>query len=508
MAATETTPNSPIEKTATGIPGFDHITDGGLPSGRATLVAGSAGSAKTIFALQFLLEGIARGENGVFVTFEETPVDLRRNVLGFGWNVSALEADRKLCFVDASQRPEEERIEAGSYDFGALVARIEAAVKRMDAKRVSLDSIGAVFAQYNDSGAVRRELHRIGAALKRLDVTAVVTSERNDEYGPISRHGMEEFVTDNVVVVRNVLEDEKRRRTIEVLKLRGTSHQKGEYPFTVNNQGVIVIPLSAIELKQKSTTLRITSGNAALDAMCGGGFFRDSIILVSGATGTGKTLMVTAFTAGGIEKGERCLTFCFEESREQFFRNAAGWGFDFEELEQKGHLKVVTDYPEIMPLEDHLIRMKATIERFKPNRVAVDSLSALERVAGQRGFREFIIGLTAFIKHQEMAGLFTSTTPTLLGGSSVTEAHISTICDSIILLRYVEIYGEMRRGLTVLKMRGSAHDKEIREFTIDSGGMHLGKSFRNVSGIISGNPVQLPIPPAEIERLRQMFDED
>jgi circadian clock protein KaiC len=500
--------DKPIQKSLTGITGFDHITDGGLPQGRATLVAGTAGSAKTVFALQFLLAGIARGENGVFVTFEETPADLRRNVLGFGWDVAALEAERTLCFVDASQRPEEDRIEAGTYDFGALVARIEGAIHKVNAKRVSLDSIGAVFAQFNDSATVRRELQRISAALKQLNVTAVITSERNEDYGPISRHGMEEFVTDNVVLVRNVLEDEKRRRTIEVLKLRGTNHQKGEYPFSVNTGGIVVIPLSAIQLKQKSTTLRITSGNASLDAMCGGGFFRDSIVLVSGATGTGKTLMVTAFTAGGIEKGERCLTFCFEESREQFFRNAAGWGFNFEELEQKGHLKVVTDYPEIMPLEDHLIRMKAIIDDYKPNRVAVDSLSALERVAGHRGFREFVIGLTAFIKHQEMAGLFTSTTPTLLGGTSVTEAHISTICDSIILLRYVELYGEMRRGLTVLKMRGSAHDKEIREFTIDGSGMHLGKSFRNISGIISGNPMQLPIPPAEIERLREMFDEE
>jgi circadian clock protein KaiC len=310
-----------------------------------------------------------------------------------------------------------------------------------------------------------------------------------------------------VVLLRNVLEDEKRRRTIEILKFRGTEHQKGEYPFSVKEHGIVVIPLSAIELKQKSTTIRITSGNAPLDAMCGGGFFRDSIILVSGATGSGKTLMVTAFTAGGIAKGERCLAFCFEESREQFFRNAAGWGFDFEKLEQEGHLKVVTDYPEIMPLEEHLIRMKQVIEEFRPHRVAIDSLSALERVSTTRSFREFVIGLTAFVKHQEMAGLFTSTTPSLFGGTSVTEAHISTICDSIVLLRYVEIFGEMRRGLTVLKMRGSQHDKGIREFTIDGTGMHVGKAFRSISGIISGNPVQLPMPPEEIDRLGEMFQE-
>ncbi|MDQ3365016.1 MAG: circadian clock protein KaiC [Myxococcota bacterium] len=496
-----------MQKLPTGMPGFDTVGFGGLPKGRATLVAGTAGSAKTVFAMQFLVKGTEVGENGVFVTFEETPADLRRNMLSLGWDCARLEEERKLAFVDASPRPEEERIEAGAFDFAALVARIEACVRRIDAKRVVLDSVGAIFAQFKDPAAVRKELYRIIAALKHMDVTAIVTSERTEDYGPISRHGMEEFVADNVVLLRNTLEEEKRRRTIEILKFRGTDHQKGEFPFVVSDEGVVVIPLSSIRLRQKSTTLRIASGTVELDAMCGGGFFRDSIVLVSGATGTGKTLMVTAFMAGGIAKGERCLAFCFEESRQQFFRNAAGWGFDFEKLEKEGHLKVVTDYPEIMPLENHLIRMKKIIEEFKPNRVAIDSLSALERSSTQRGFREFVISLTAFVKDQEMAGLFTSTTA-LLGGTSVTEAHISSICDSIVLLRYVEVYGEMRRALTVLKMRGSPHDKEIREFSIDGTGMHVGKAFRNVTGILAGNPTQLAMAPDEIDRLHGMFPND
>ncbi len=491
-----------IEKLLTGIEGFDLVTNGGLPAGRSTLISGTAGSAKTVLATQFLIEGARRGEHGVLVTFEETPADLRRNVLGFGWDIAKLEAEKKFAFVDASPRHDEELLEVGEYDFGALVARIGAAIRKVSAKRVVLDSIGSIFAQFKEIAIIRRELHRISSALKELGVTAMITAERNDDYGAISRHGVEEFVADNVILLRNALEDEKRRRTIEVLKFRGTRHQKGEFPFSVTDQGLIVIPLSAIELKQKSGTMRVTSGSDELDAMCGGGFFRDSIILASGSTGTGKTLLVTAFTAGGIAKGERCLTFCFEESRGQFFRNAAGWGFDFEKLENEGHLKVITDYPEIMPLEDHLIRMKRAILEYKPDRVAVDSLSALERIGTNRSFREFVIALTAFVKDQEMAGLFTSTTPTLFGGTSVTEAHISTICDSIILLRYVETSGKMRRGLTVLKMRGSPHDKEIREFTIDGNGMHVGEAFRNVAGIVSGSPVQLTLPPEEIKRLR------
>lgn len=304
-----------------------------------------------------------------------------------------------------------------------------------------------------------------------------------------------------------MLDDEKRRRTIEILKFRGTSHQKGEYPFTIMPDfGISIIPLSAIELKQSSSDIRITSGNEKLDDMCGGGFFRDSIILVSGATGTGKTLMVTEFIAGGAVKGERCLLFAFEESREQLFRNATGWGVDFRRMEEEGLLKLVCRYPEVAGPEDHLINMKAEIERFAPNRIAVDSLSALERVATVKGFREFVIGLTSFIKHQETAGLFTATTPSIMGGTSVTEAHISTVTDSIIMLHYVEMYGEMRRGLTVLKMRGSMHDKNIREFSIDGRGMHIGKAFNNVTGILVGNPTY--ISQSEIERVSNLFQDD
>ncbi|MFO7679630.1 MAG: circadian clock protein KaiC [Chloroflexota bacterium] len=499
---------TPISKIATHIPGFDDITNGGLPQGRTTLISGSAGSAKTVFAVQFLAEGIRQAnEAGVFVTFEESPNDIRQNMASFSWYIQDWEQDGKWAFVDASPQLGEETIITGSFDLGALVARIEHAVQKTKAKRVAIDSLGAIFNQLANNGTIRHELFRIATALKKMGVTAVLTSERTQEYGEIARYGVEEFVADNVIILRNVLDDEKRRRTVEILKFRGTAHQKGEYPFTIlPGVGIAVIPLSAIELKQSSTDIRITSGNEELDKMCGGGFFRDSITLVSGATGTGKTLTVTAFIAGGAAKGERCLLFAFEESREQLFRNATGWGVDFKKMEEEGRLKLICTYPEVAGPEDHLIRMKSEIERFNPNRVAVDSLSALERVATPKGFREFVIGLTSSIKHRETAGLFTSTTPTLMGGTSVTEAHISTVTDSIIMLRYVEMYGEMRRGLTVLKMRGSMHDKEIREFTIDSQGMHIGKSFRNVTGILVGNPVY--IPQNELDRISRLFQDD
>jgi circadian clock protein KaiC len=497
-----------IRKLETGISGFDQIAQGGLPRGRTTLISGTAGSGKTVFASQFLAEGIRKFDQpGVFVTFEESPADIRRNIHSLGWDVDAWQRDGKWRFVDASPHMEHETVVIGSYDLGGLLARIEHAVRQVDAKRVALDSLGAVFTRFPESTLVRTELFRIASAMRKMGVTTVMTAERTSEYGDITRYGVEEFVADNVVILRNALEAEKRRRTMEILKFRGTGHHKGEYPFTiVPDQGIVVIPLSSLELEQKSSNVRITSGNPEMDAMCGGGFFRDSIILVSGATGTGKTLVTTEFIAGGVNNDERCLLFAFEESREQLIRNAIGWGRDFAQMEHQGKLRVVCNYPEVAGLEDHLLMMRSEIETFKPNRVAVDSLSALERVSTVKGFREFVIGLTSFIKHQEIAGLFTATTPTLTGGTSVTEAHISTITDSIILLRYVEMYGEMRRGITVLKMRGSMHEKDIREFSIDDTGMHIGRPFRNIAGILSGTPRQINLEQGEAERLRGLFD--
>jgi circadian clock protein KaiC len=480
-----------VEKIATGISSFDIISKGGLPRNRTTLISGTAGSGKTIFAVQFLAAGIA--------------ADIRQNMLSFGWDLERWEADGKLAFVDASPDPTIETIESGNFDLGALFARVQHAVKKVGAERVSVDSLGAVFSQFSDTSTVRTELFRIASGLKSLGVTAIMTAERTEDYGPIARYGVEEFIADNVMILRNVLEGESRRRTIEILKFRGCDHQKGEYPFTiVPDGGIIVIPLSAMQLSMKSSAVRISSGNPQLDEMCGGGLFRDSVTLVSGATGTGKTLTVTQFLQGGADAGERCLLLAFEESRDQLVRNATGWGFDFDQMERDGLLRVVCDYPDVFGLEDWLVTIQAAIRDFKPQRVALDSLSALEHVGTAKAFREFVIGLTSYIKHEEITGLFTSTTASLMGGDSITETHISTLTDSIILLRYVEMFGEMKRGLTVLKMRGSPHDKGIREFTIGVGGMRVGQPFRNVTGILAGTPVHLS--PSDLERVWSQAD--
>jgi circadian clock protein KaiC len=291
-----------------------------------------------------------------------------------------------------------------------------------------------------------------------------------------------------------VLHHEKRRRTIEVLKMRGSHHAEGEAPFTLmGGQGIVAVPLSSLRLEQKSSTTRVTSGNAEIDAMCGGGFFRDSVTLVSGATGTGKTLMVTNFLAGGVDAGEKALLVGYEESRGQLFRNAKGWGVDFEQMEADGKLKIVCLYPEAQSLPDHLLTIQSLVDEFGPSRVAVDSVSALERIAPETGFREFLISLTSFIKKREIAGLCTATSKSLIGGESASEQHISTLTDSIILLRYIQEAHLMHRGLMVLKMRGSEHSKDIRRFSIDGTGMHLGRPIEDAPNVFSPPPAGTPL---------------
>ncbi len=496
-----------IEKLASGIDGLDQICQGGLPKGRSTLISGTAGSGKTVLAAQFLIKGLENwGEKGVLVSFEERPQDMIHNVSAFGWNFQETVDKGDISIIDATPVAGEVTVEAGRYDLAALMARIEYVITQTGAKRVAIDAISALFPQFSDHQMVRQELQRVVNGLRELDVTTIITMEREAEDGQIARFGVEEFVTDNVLLLRNRLEAEKRRRTIEVLKFRGTAHHKGEFPFTIDEQeGVTIMPLSAMELTQKSSETRISSGVRELDIMCGGGMFRDSIVLISGATGTGKTLMVTEFMKSAVEKKERSLLFAFEESRYQLIRNARSWGIDYEEAERQGYLRIICSYPESKGLEDHLIYIQREIDKFKPTRIAVDSLSALERVSTLKSFREFVIGITSFVKQREMAGMFTNTTAMLMGGESVTETHISTITDSIILLRYVELHGEMHRGVTVLKMRGSWHDKYIREYVVGEHGMEIKDAFQGVAGILAGNPVYTYRD--ERSQLKQMFDE-
>ncbi len=496
-------PQEPSFKIATGISGFDEISEGGLPRGRTTLVAGTAGSGKTIFSSQFLVEGIKRGQNSVFVAFEEPPTMIRQNVRGFGWKIAKLESEGKWMFVDASPQDRSIFLVSGEYDLEPLIARLKYAIEQINAQRVAIDSLGAIFSYVPDVHQVRNALFKLAQTLREMEVTAVLTSERVSDDGEISRYGIEEFVADNVIILRNNLVEEKRHRSVEILKFRGASHQHGQFSFTISaDEGFTVIPFSTDVLKRQASQQRITSGNSDLDEMCRGGWFKGSTVLASGATGTGKTLMAAEFIAGGVQNQEKSLLFAFEESRQQMLRNASGWGIDFRSFEEAEKLKIVCRYPETRSLESHFVSMRKHIKEFQPQRVAVDSLSALERITTKKGFREFLLTFNTLVKENGITCLYSTNTVNLVGSETITESDISTNTDIIILLRYVEVYGAIRRGIAVLKMRGSQHDKDIREFTIDDNGMHIGRPYRTVMGILAGNPTY--VESDEIDRLNNL----
>lgn len=322
VASQDISLNRGVGKIRTMIEGLDDISHGGLPFGRTTLVSGTSGTGKTLLSVQFIYNGITQfNEPGVLVTFEESPTDIIKNAQSFDWDLQGLIDEGKLFILDASPDPEGHDV-IGNFDLSALIERLQYSIRKYKAKRVSIDSISALFQQYEAASVVRREIFRLVARLKQIGVTAIITTERTEEYGSVARFGVEEFVSDSVVIVRNVLEGERRRRTIEVLKLRGSTHMKGEYPFTITNDGVNIFPLGAMRLTQRSSNVRVSSGVKTLDEMCGGGFFKDSIILATGATGTGKTMLGSKFIQNACIKGDRAILFAYEESRAQLSRNA------------------------------------------------------------------------------------------------------------------------------------------------------------------------------------------
>ena len=472
-----------LERVEAGIAGLDLITSGGLPRNRLTLVAGTAGSGKTVFAAQFLATGISAGEPGVFVTFEERPEGIRRNMRSFGWDIPEWEDRGSWAFVDASPRQIDTIFAGDDFDLSPLLSRITSAVARIGARRVAIDSIGALVAQFNHVAPARQALFRVAAALEEAGVTTVMTAEREEDYGPIARLGFEEFVADNVVILRNALGGEKRRRTIEVLKMRGCSLVKGEHLFTLLEDGIVIVPVAIGPMGYGASTRRLNSGVPAVDGMLDGGLFERSLWLVAGPTGTGKSFLAAHFVAGGVETGQRALLHSFEESHDQLVRNAEAWGLDLAAMEKSGQLRIVAAAPEAASLEDHLHRMKATIEDFRPDRVAIDSLTALQRIATIKSFREYVLGLTFHIKLRSLLGLVTTSVSDFLAADAASDLHISTISDVITLLHYVPVGGELRRGVQVLKMRGSDHDKSVREFLITDHGMEVGDPFADVSGL-------------------------
>ncbi|MCD6023185.1 MAG: KaiC 1 [Fibrobacteria bacterium] len=479
-----------LPKCPTGIQGLDEITGGGLPRGRPTLVCGSAGCGKTLLAAEFLVRGAAMfGEPGVLMSFEETEGELKANVSSLGFDLDGL-VRRKKILIDYVHLERSELQESGDYDLEGLFVRLGYAIDSIGAKRVVLDTLEALFACIPNEAILRAELRRLFRWLKDKGVTAVITAERGSgERGreQLTRHGLEEYVSDCVILLDHRVCDQIATRHLRVVKYRGALHGTNEFPFLIGETGISVLPITSLGLNHRISNERIATGIPRLDAMLGGrGFFRGSSILLTGTPGTGKTIVAANFAQAAALRGERVLFFSFEESPNQIVRNMQSIGLRLEPLLAKGLLRFHSARPSLYGLEMHLATMFKEIAAFKPHVVVIDPITSLMDAGTGSESKGMVTRLIDYLKAGQVTSLFTSLTQ---GGHALqqSEAAMSSLMDSWLLLQDYEGNGERNRVLYVLKARGMAHSNQIREFLISDQGIDLVDAYIGPSGVLTGS---------------------
>ena len=474
-----------LRKERTGIPGFDEITTGGLPAGRPTLVCGSAGAGKTLFAMEFLVRGATLyDEPGVFMSFEENDDELATNVVSLGFDLKQLVADKKLVldyvFIERSEIEE-----TGEYDLEALFLRLGYAIDSIGAKRVVLDTLEALFSALPNEAIIRAELRRLFRWLKTKGVTAVITGERGE--GTLTRYGLEEYVADCVILLDHRVENQISTRRMRVVKYRGTSHGTNEYPFMIDEDGFSVLPITALGLTHNASTERISSGVPRLDNMLGGkGFYRGSSILISGTAGTGKSTIGAHFTESACRRGERALFFAFEESQDQIIRNMRSVGIDLEKFVRKDLLRFHNARPSAFGLEVHLALIYKAITEFQPSVVVVDPITNFLAVGDAIQTKAMLTRLIDFLKLKQVTALFTSLTSATTEIED-SEVGVSSLMDAWLLVKNIESNGERNRGLYVLKARGIAHSNQVREFVLTDRGIELIDAYIGSEGVLMGS---------------------
>lgn len=462
-----------IAKAPTGIPGMDEITGGGLPKGRPTLVAGSAGCGKTLLAMAFLVNGAVQyDEPGVFVAFEENAEELAQNVASLGFDLKQLVKQKKLI-IDYIRIERSEIEEAGEYDLTGLFIRLGHAIDSIGAKRVALDTIEVLFAALKNQGILRGELQRLFRWLKEKGVSAMVTAERGD--GRMTRHGLEEYVADCVILLDHRATDQVSTRRLRIVKYRGSLHGTNEYPFLIGQNGISILPITSLGLKHAASRERVSTGIPELDGMLGGkGFYSGSTILISGTAGSGKTSLAASFIDAACRRGEKCLYFAFEESPNQYMRNMESIGISLDPHVRKGLLRFHATRPSLYGLEMHLVTMYDLITEFQPKVVVLDPITDFASVGSAIEIKSAITRIIDFLKMKNVTALFIDATPEQeLYTDSV--AGISSLIDAWISLRNLEYNGQHHRGLYVLKARGMAHSNEIRSFLLTDAGIKIGE---------------------------------
>ena len=482
---THTAKSSVLQKTPTGIKGLDEITAGGLPTGRPTLVCGAAGAGKTLFSLEFIVRGAMNyNEPGVIVSFEEKATDLEMNVSSLGFDLKKLQKDN-LLRIDHIHVERSEIEETGEYDLDGLFIRLGHAIDSIKAKRVVLDTIENLFGGLNNEGILRAELRRLFTWLKDRGVTTMITGEKGD--GTLTRHGLEEYVSDCVILLDHRVHNQISTRRLRVIKYRGSLHGTNEYPFLIDEDGISVLPITSLTLDNEVSSQRIGSGIPALDHMLDGkGFFRGSSILVSGTAGTGKTSIAATFANASCKRKEKCLYFAFEESPQQIVRNMRSIGIDLQPHLDSGMLQFHASRPTIFGLEMHLLAIHKKIQQFKPQTIILDPITNLITAGLITEVKAILIRLIDFLQAAQITVMFTA-----LNLNSVvteqTDEGVSSLVDAWLTVRDMESNGERNRGLYIMKSRGMKHSNQVREFVITDEGLTLIDVYLGAEGILTGS---------------------
>jgi circadian clock protein KaiC len=484
-STTTVTAPSPLSKSPTGITGLDDITGGGIPAGRPTLVCGSAGCGKSLLATEFLVRGITQyGEPGVLMTFEESAEDIAKNVASLGFDVEKLTRQKKLI-IDHVFVARNEIEENGEYDLEGLFIRLGYAIDSIGAKRVVLDTIETLFGGLSNQSILRSELRRLFGWLKERGMTTIITGERGE--GQLTRQGLEEYVSDCVILLDHRVHGQVSTRRLRVVKYRGSTHGTNEYPFLIDEQGISVLPITGLSMDYKVSNERIPTGVKALDEMLGGqGYYRGSTVLLSGTAGTGKTSLAAHLVDAACRRGERALYFSFEESPEQISRNMRNIGINLQKHVKAGLLQIHSSRPSAHGLEMHLVRMHKLIENFSPSVVVMDPLSNMKGAGTTEESQAMLVRLIDYLRTRMVTLLLVS----LTGGGQSTEAtdeNVSSIVDTWLLVRDVELDGERNRALYVLKSRGMEHSNQVREFLITSKGVDLVPAYLGAGGVLTGS---------------------
>ncbi len=473
-----------LPKARTGIEGLDEITGGGLPQGRPTLVCGGPGCGKTLLAMEFLVRGATEfGEPGAFIAFEETPEELAQNVRSLGFDLDRLVEEKKLALDYIRVEPAEIE-ETGEFDLEGLFLRLGLAIDSIGARRVVLDTMESLFGGFGNQAILRAELRRLFRWLKDRGVTAIITGERGD--GSLTRQGLEEYVSDCVILLDHRVSEQVSTRRLRIVKYRGTHHGTSEYPFIIDEKGFSVMPVTSIQLDHEVSDERVPSGVAGLDAMLGGGYYRGSSILVTGTAGTGKTTLAASFAHETAKRGERCLYLAFEESPQQLVRNMRTIGLDLGSLRTKGKLRIHAARPTVHGLEMHLVQIHKMVAEFKPAAVVIDPISNFAASGSSQDAGLMLLRLVDFLKAEGITAFLTHLTS---GGRAIeaTDIGISSIIDTWLLVRDIELGGERNRGLYVLKSRGMKHSNQIREFVITPQGIELVEVYVGPEGVLTGS---------------------